>query len=85
MNDADFQVRLCQTIQSFTNVAIDELGPDDKLLSSGLIDSMNIVEIILLVEQYWGFRVDPTELSMDNFDSLASINRYVQRKLNGEL
>ena len=83
MNEAEFQALLFEKIQSFTDRRI-ALKAEEKLFSTGLIDSMTIVEIIVLVEQFWNIEVDPTELSMDNFDSVAAITRYVGRKLGGE-
>lgn len=83
MNEAEFHGLLLEKIQSFSNGGIEALEADDKLFSTGLIDSMTIVEIILLVEHYWQVEVDPTDLSMDNFDSVAAISRYVRHKRNG--
>ena len=85
MNETDFHARLVEKIQSFSDGGIEGLTAEDKLVSTGLIDSMNIVELIVLVEQYWDLRVEPTELSVDNFDSVAAITRYVRHKLHSEL
>lgn len=78
-----FRSVLPDKMQSLSDCNITALEPEDKLFSTGVIDSMTIVEIILLVEQYWNIEVDPTDLSMDNFDSVAAICRYVRQKRNG--
>jgi acyl carrier protein len=85
MNKTDFYAALTQKLQSFSPVPLDDLAPDDKLFSSGLIDSLNIVEIIEFVEQYCRIQVNPTEFSMDNFDSMASVAGYVENKLTGQV
>ena len=61
------------------------MAPEVKLFSTGLIDSLNIVELIEFVERYCKIRVNPTEFSMDNFDSLESIAKYVERKLSSQV
>lgn len=81
LSDAEFQRLLREKIQSFSNASI--VAADDKLFSTGLIDSMTIVDVIMLVEEYWNVQVDPTDLSMDNFDSVAAISRYVHHKRSG--
>jgi acyl carrier protein len=81
MDKTDFFAALVDKLQTFSPVPLDELSPNDKLFSSGLIDSLNIVEIIEFVEHYCGIQVKPTEFSMENFDSMASVAGYVEHKL----
>lgn len=84
MNKADFFKALAEIIQSYSAVPIDTLDPDDKLFSSGLIDSLNIVEVIEFIESYYGIQISPTDFSMDNFDSMTAIARYAADKLSGK-
>jgi methoxymalonate biosynthesis acyl carrier protein len=83
MDEAEFCERLFEKLQSFSAGKIESIGPDDLLFTTGLIDSMTIVQVIILVEEYWNIQVDPSDLSMDNFDSVAAIMGYVRRKLDG--
>ena len=85
MKDIEFRQRLSDKIYSLTQVKIDLNDSHALLFSSGLIDSMTIVEIIVLIEDCWKIQVDPSDLSMDNFDSMAAIMAYVQRKLRSEI
>jgi acyl carrier protein len=82
MNKANFFTALTEKLQSFNPIPLDTLSPNDKLFSSGLIDSLNIVEIIEFIERYFDIQVNPTEFSMDNFDSMTSIAEYVADKLS---
>lgn len=84
MNKSEFYAALAGRFQSFSPVPLDELTPEDKLFTSGLIDSLNIVELIEFIEQFCAIKVNPTEFSMDNFDSMASIASYVERKLSSK-
>jgi acyl carrier protein len=45
------------------------LGADDALISSGLVDSFSLVDLALFVEDTWGVVIDDTELNADTFDT----------------
>jgi len=50
-----------------------EIAPDEALISVGLIDSFNLVDLALYVEDTFGVRIDDTELTSDNFDTLNQL------------
>jgi acyl carrier protein len=81
MKEADFCARLTDRLQSLSTARIAVIRPDDLLFSTALIDSMTIVDVIDFVESYWRIKVDPSDLSMENFDSVTAIMAYVRRKL----
>ena len=56
------------------------LRPDEPLISSGLIDSMSLVDVALLVEDTYGVHIDDTELNADTFDTLAQLAELVQSR-----
>ncbi len=56
------------------------LKPDEPLISSGLIDSMSLVDVALLVEDTFGVHIDDTELNADTFDTLAQLADLVQSR-----
>jgi acyl carrier protein len=85
MDKNDFYAALTEKLQSFSPLPLDAVTPDDLLFSSGLIDSLNIVEIIHFVESYFKIQVDPMDLSMENFNSMASVAGYVENKLSGKI
>ena len=43
---------------------------DEPLISTGLIDSFNLVDLALYVEDTFGVRIDDYELNADTFDTL---------------
>ncbi len=58
-----------------------KLTPDQKLISSGLIDSFSLVDLALLVEDNFGVHLDDTELNADTFDTLQQLaDLIVKRK-----
>lgn len=57
------------------------IPPDEKLITSGMIDSFHLVDLSLFVEDTFGVHIDDTELNADNFDSLAELEALIlQRK-----
>ncbi len=56
-----------------------ELDHDTPLFSSGLLDSFSMVDLIMFIEQSAGIQVAPTDVTLDNLDSLARILDYAQR------
>jgi acyl carrier protein len=60
-------------------------GPDDglSLRAAGAMDSVNVLELVLYLESTFGISVDDDEIVPANFDSVAAISGYVERKLAG--
>lgn len=72
------------TANQFMVFLRDELGIDvagltseAPLFSSGLIDSFSLVTLLSYIEETFGFRVGPMDVSLDNFDSIDRITAYV--------
>jgi acyl carrier protein len=49
------------------------IGPDDALISSGLIDSFHLVDLALFVEDTYRIHLDDTELNAQAFDTPAAL------------
>jgi len=56
------------------------LAPDEKLISSGLIDSFHLVDLGLYIEDTFGVRIDDTELTAETFDTLAQLAALVESR-----
>jgi len=52
------------------------LHDDTELFSRGLIDSLNVVELVTFVEGELGRPIPPADITLENFDSIARIVRY---------
>jgi len=52
---------------------------DTAIVSSGLIDSMSIVDLILDLESALGVKIPPSDVQPDDFDSVRAIARTVSR------
>ncbi len=56
-------------------------SPDESLVSSGIVDSTGILEIIEFIEAEFGVTVDDTETVPENLDGVARLADFVARKL----
>lgn len=55
--------------------------PDDaSFLENGIIDSMNVLELVVFVEDHFHITVNDEDVVPENFDSLQSMSAYVQQK-----
>jgi acyl carrier protein len=57
-----------------------KINPDEPLISSGLIDSMSLVDVAILIEDTFGVHIDDTELNADTFDTLAQLSELVESR-----
>ncbi len=54
----------------------------DSFLEKGIVDSMNVMEIVAYVEDTFGIEVEDLEIVPSNFDSINGISTFVQNKKN---
>ena len=59
-------------------VAVDS---ETSLFQDQVLDSLNLVELITFVETQFGVTVAPSEVSIDNLDTVNRIVGFIQRKL----
>ncbi|MDP5278767.1 acyl carrier protein [Sphingomonas sp. DG1-23] len=57
------------------------LEDDDDIFELGLVDSLFGLQLVSFVEQEFGMEVDGDDLDIDNFCSIAAINRFVVGKM----
>ncbi len=50
---------------------------DTPLISSGLIDSLNVAKLLLLLEERFQQVIDPAEIGADNFDTLRQMAAFL--------
>jgi len=63
-----------------TRVEATGVGQDTPLFSSGLLDSLDFVELMLDIEEEIGRPVHVQERRVMHFDTLASIAQWVERE-----
>ncbi len=52
------------------------ISDDDLLFTSGLLDSVAMMNLITFIEQKTGSDVRPADVTLDNFDTLTRIAAY---------
>ena len=57
-----------------------KISSDEALISGGLIDSFNLVDLALFIEDNYGVHIDDTELNSDTFDTLAQLIELINER-----
>jgi len=56
-----------------------KLGVDDPLVSTGVIDSFGVLEVIAFLEDTFGIVLDATRLQVTEFETVHRITALVER------
>ncbi len=76
-----------QQIRNFIadNILFSSYGypyPDDaSFLEKGVIDSMNVMEITMFLEENFKIHIDDSDITPDHFDSISKLAALVRQKL----
>jgi acyl carrier protein len=71
--------RLREILEDELGCDLDGVEADTLLFSSGIVDSFALVTLMMTIEKEAGFRVNPGDVVLENFDSIARILAYVGR------
>ena len=52
-------------------------GPDTDLIESGLLDSLQLVELLVQIEQHFGLRIALEQVEFDDLRSVTRIARLI--------
>lgn len=58
-----------------------KIADDEKLISSGLIDSFKLVDLSILIEDTYDVLLDDSELNADTFDSLGELVELINSRM----
>jgi acyl carrier protein len=58
------------------------LGDDVALLTSGIVDSLGMLDLVRFLEQSFTIHVDDEELTPENFATIGSLASFVEHKRN---
>ena len=76
---ADFAGELSALFRERLHVEVPEAGTD--LFESGLLDSLQLVQLLLHIEDRFQVRVRLDEIELDDLRSIATIARLVEYRL----
>lgn len=60
------------------------LEDTDLFLQQGIIDSKGILELVVFLEEAYGFRVEDEELIPENLNSVVLVSDFVMKKLQAQ-
>lgn len=60
------------------------LKPTDKLLESGILDSLGVLDLVAFLEEEFQVVVSDEELLPENFQTIENLIAFVRSKQNGE-
>lgn len=57
-----------------------QIGDDEDLLLSGLVDSLGVVRLIAFLEEQTGVSIPPGEITIENFGTVNAMVAYLETK-----
>jgi len=70
-------------VENFYVADASTIEPGTSLISTGLVDSTGMLELISFLEEEFDIRIQDREMTPDNLETLARIDAYVTRKQPG--
>ena len=67
-------------VQELSISAAADVGPDVPLLQKGVIDSIELMQLVSALEAKLGVSIDETEILPGNFRTLNAIAAFLERK-----
>ena len=86
MNDfiAQLKEKIIKTLD-LEDVTPDDIGDDDRLIGGELgLDSIDALELVMMIESDYKIKIDNKELGEEVFKSVKSLAKYIQKN-NPEL
>ncbi|WP_280189858.1 acyl carrier protein [Delftia sp. PS-11] len=79
MSHQDVLSKASDFVSQYVNSA--DVAPDVDLFSTGMVNSLFAMQMVLFVEREFGLVVDNEDLDYENFKSINAICEFVNRKL----
>jgi acyl carrier protein len=73
----EFKQALRRALIGRFGVKKEVLNEETKLFSDGLLDSLTVMELVSFVEGEIGCFIPPTEITLENFDTIDRIVRFI--------
>jgi acyl carrier protein len=76
---AEIKIKIIDTL-SLLDVAPEDIGDDAQLVGGGLgIDSIDILELVLMLERDYGVRIETKETGLIAFASVRALAQFVRK------
>jgi len=73
---------LVALINDEVSVAPEPVAADTDLLLSGAVDSLGVIRITQWMEDEYAIEVDPTDVTLENFQTVAKMATYLSSQLD---
>ena len=80
MERKEIESKVCDFLVEDLEVDLDKIRPDARLKEDVGIDSLDFVDIVVIVEKNFGFKIKPEELA--NVVTLDDFYNYIESKVN---
>ena len=54
---------------------------DEDLLADGMVDSLGMMRLVAYIDQEFGYKVPPGDLTIENFRTIGRVSDYLRRAL----
>jgi len=79
----ELRVKIIDTL-NLEDIVPDDIGEDDQLVGGELgLDSIDVLELVMMIEKDYSVRIDNKELGARVFASLRALAEYIQEKSPG--
>jgi len=79
----DLQVKIVDVL-NLIDVQPDDIKADERLVGGDLgIDSIDVLEMVIMIEKDYGVKIDNKELGVKVFASLRTLAEYIQEESPG--
>jgi acyl carrier protein len=79
----ELKVKIIDTLH-FEDITPDDIVETDQLVGGDLgIDSIDVLELVMMIDKDYGIRIDNKELGEKVFASLTSLARYIHENRKG--
>jgi len=75
----DLQARIVGIVQKVSGQPV-KISADESLFDSGLLDSFALPDMVGALENEFGIKVPDSDLTPRKFESIASIERYIESR-----
>lgn len=55
-----------------------DIDAETPLFTSGLLDSVHMLELVIIIDEAFGHSIPALQVSIDRFDSVARISQYLR-------
>ena len=84
MQDTSIRQRVREFVVHNFLFGHDDLADEASFLETGVIDSTGVLELVGFIESTFAIAVHDHDLVPANLDSVSSVTRFIQQKLNGQ-